>query len=54
MIKKTEKHPGKIKQEVRRNLELKSFELLPENVLFFIMKADDLGVREEALRKIIN
>ncbi|CAI9715420.1 Hypothetical predicted protein [Octopus vulgaris] len=52
MIKRIKQQSQEIQDVAFKNLKYNA--LLPENVLYSMMKSDDLEVREAALKKIIS
>ena len=54
MIKRIKQQSEEIQDVAFRNLKYNVIALLPENVLYAMMKSDDLEVREVALKKIIS
>ena len=54
MIEKLKTLPIEIQKVAFNNLQYNAFGLLPENILFAMMKSDELAVREEAIYKILS
>ena len=54
MIKRIKQQSEETQDVAFRNLKYNAFALLPENVLYSMMKSDDLEVREAVLKKIIS
>ena len=54
MIERIKQQSEEIKSVALKNIQYNAFALLPENVLYSMMKSDELHVREAALRKIIS
>ena len=53
MIGQIKKQPPEIQEIALCNLQFNAFALLPENILFSMLKSDELEVREEAIRRIL-
>ena len=54
LIKKIKQQSEVVQDVAFRNLKYNAFALLPENMLYSMMKSDDLEVKEATLKKIIS
>ena len=54
MINKMKELPVQIQEVAFSNLQYNAFGLLPENILYAMLKSDELTVREEAINKILS
>lgn len=53
MIQRIKNQESDIQEIAFKNIQHNAFALLPENVLFAMMKSDELEVREQAVRRIL-
>lgn len=53
MIQRIRKQPYEIQQITLKNIQYNAFALLPENILYSMVKSDELEVREEAIKRIL-
>ena len=53
MIDRIQKQPIEVQRITLKNLQYNAFALLPENVLFLMVKSDEPEVREEGIKKIL-
>ena len=54
LIQRTKNQDEDVVEAVTNNLHYNAFALLPENVLYSMLKCEDIDVRENALKKIIS
>ena len=53
MIQRIKEQPHEIQQIALRNIQANTFCLLPENLLYSMVKCEEVKVREEALKRIL-
>ena len=53
MIDRIRKKPIEVQRITLKNLQYNAFSLLPENVLFSLVKFDEPEVREEGIKRIL-
>ena len=53
MIDRIQKQPIEVQRITLKNLQYNAFALLPENVLFSMVKSDEPEVREEGIKRIL-
>ena len=53
MIDRIQKQPTEVQRITLKNLQYNAFALIPENVLFLIVKFDEPEVREEGIKRIL-
>ena len=53
MIQRIKEQPHEIQQIALRNIQGNTFCLLPENLLYSILKSEEVEVREEALKRML-
>ena len=53
MIDKIQKQPIEVQRIILKNLQYNALALLPENVLFSMVKFDESEVREEGIKRIL-
>ena len=53
MIQRIKEQSHEIQQIALRNIQGKTFCLLPENFLYSMVKSEEVEVREEALKRIL-
>ena len=53
MIDRIRKQPIEVQRITSKNLQCNAFALLPENVLFSVVKFDESEVREEGIKRIL-
>ena len=53
MIQRIKEQPHEIQQIALRNIQGNTFCLLPENLLYSMVKSEEVEVREEALKRIL-
>ena len=53
MIDRIRKQPNQFQRITLKNLRYNAFALLPENVLFSMVKSDEPEVREEGIKRIL-
>ena len=53
MIDRIQKQPTEVQRITLKNLQCNAFALIPENVLFSIVKFDESEVREEGIKRIL-
>ena len=54
MIQRIKQQSVQVQDVAFNNIKYNAFALLPENMLYSMMKSDELGVREAALKKILS
>ena len=53
MIQRIKEQPHEIQQVALRNIQGNTFRLLPENLLYSMVKSEEVEVREEVLKRIL-
>ena len=53
MIDRIQKQPIEVQRITLKKLQYNAFALLPENVLFSMVKSDEPEVREEGIKRIL-
>ena len=53
MLQRIKMQPLLIQKIVLKNIQHNAFGLLPENMLYSMLKSDELEVRDEAIKRIL-
>lgn len=53
MIQRIKQQPQEIQTVAFKNIQYNAFALLPENILYAMVKSDEIKVREEAIKKFL-